>query len=350
MMKRPARLILSMICLALPTYVSATDFQITSVRKLGDATWTIAPGLVKFSPNGNLISYIHSSAIVVSDTAGAIIGEFALDGRMMKYEWIDDSQLVVMENENSRAPNPIRRLALLDLPTNTRRVVREYIRNDQSPLQKSMAFEDLFRTASGSVFTRTVSDGSLLKIDEDGDVIKPASRRGLDMQDSDMELFWGRGGLFKRRIGGKDSLWVGPRPVHPQVFLRKPSWDPELKYAIVGGTLLRLADTTFIVIDTMIGAPPEGFAQCGVELPRFNPKYPELVFNLVCYGKEKPTDHELLKERDHVALVDTENWEITLLDTLIGLTECSAPAYSPDGLSISVLSQEQIYVIRRSVK
>jgi len=81
----------------------------------------------------------------------------------------------------------------------------------------------------------------------------------------------------------------------------------------------------------MLGNPPEGFIQCGVELPRFNPHYSELVFNLVCYGKDKPTDHELLKERDRVALVDTESWEITILDSLIGLQECSAPSYSPDG-------------------
>ena len=230
MMRRmPAGLLLSMICLALPTYVSATGFQITSVRKLGDATWTIAPGLVKFSPNGYLISYYHNSSIVISDTAGVIFGEFALIGKMLKYEWLSDSQLVVMESEHSRTLRPIRRLALLDLPTNTRSVAREYIRHDDSPLQKSMAFEDLFRSASGSVFTRSVSDGNLLKIDEHGIDIRPVSRRGIDNRDTDMELFWGSGGLFKREVGGIDSMWVGPRPVHPGVFLRKPSWDPRIQ-------------------------------------------------------------------------------------------------------------------------
>ena len=164
------------------------------------------------------------------------------------------------------------------------------------------------------------------------------------------EFVWGDGGLYLKVAGSNDSNWVGPRVAPVGVFLRRPAWDKNMKYAMIGGTILRVEDTSFIVLDTILGQPPDGTYGCSVELPSLNPHFPEALFNLVCYGYESPQDHEPMIELDHIGLFDFDKNTIIILDTLIGISGCSAPAYSPDGESIALLAKGRVYIVYREMK
>ena len=344
------RLFLSLFLTLLSSYSFAVEFTVTKVIRIGDATWSVSPGVIKFSPSGQLLSFPHGSYMIVSDLEGTIRTEIPLQGRLIQYEWLNDSEIVTIERENLAPPKSLWRMNLLEVPSGQRTTIREYIRLDTSAVQKNLAFEGLTRVNSGRVFTKSVKNNKELEIGAGGALRELSENEQSNRSVPAIEFVWGNDGLYKKSVGGSDSTWVGPRPVSSRVFLTKPVWNLELTYVMHDQYLMRLQDTSIILIDTMLGPPPKGFVICDVDVPIFNPRFHEVAFNLVCYGKPTLESHELDLERDYTALLNLDTWEIVVLDSVLNLEECRAPTFAPNGVALALMSKGQVYIIQRKMK
>ena len=340
----------SFLIISLALFVSssyAADFTVTRVIRIGEGKWSIIPGQIKFSPDGSHVSFLNGPFLMVADSTGVASEVMTIQGRLLAYEWLTDSQIVALESEQLAPPRSLRRLSLVNISIGFQKVIGEYVRHSNDEAQKQNAFEGLYKTPEGMVYTKSPAQGleSIRVISQLGKLVDVGANRFNRNANPIRELVWGKDGLYLKILNTGDSTRIGPRPT-PNYML-PPVWDPEMNYAMVGGTILRIADSTFIVLDTMLGPPPQGTLRCGIELPSLNPRFREALFNLVCYGYVSQYEHEPSIELDHVGLFDLESNSIIILDTLIGVDNCSAPFYSPDGKSIALLADGIVYIVRR---
>ena len=327
--------------------IHASDFKIESVTQIGDATWDVGAGIVKFSPSGEYLSFIHSCFISIADGTGKVVAEYQIQSRVVKYEWLNDSELVVLETKRLEPPKSRWQLNYFNVPRQTRSVIREYVRHGDSEQYRARAFEDLQKTSSGQVVIREIVSDRILEITPGG---KLSDVSASPSASPDEFVFkWGDGGIYKKNIITAESSLVIQHPTSPHVALLPPVWNPDQTYIMAEPILYCLADTSTVNVDTLLPPPPPGFKVCDVDVPQFNPVYPEIVFNLVCYGLVTPDGFELDRESDQVAILSIGDWKVTPLDSLVGLSECRSPTYAPDGLAMALISKGHVYVVSRSI-
>ncbi len=90
----------------------------------------------------------------------------------------------------------------------------------------------------------------------------------------------------------------------------------------------------------MIGKRPDGTVGCGISGDLFNPKFPELVFDVGC-------DNGIDYVVNRVGTYNYETNVFMILDPLVRLAKCSSPACCPDGKKIALLSQGRVYIVYR---
>ncbi len=154
---------------------------------------------------------------------------------------------------------------------------------------------------------------------------------------------WHADGLYKIRLGADDSVRLGPTP-----FSRIgpfSAFSSDQAYAANGGVIMRLVDSTCIVLDTMSYSLPSDAQACGFAYVSFNPTRPEVLFNFSCDG-----GHAIVQDR--IGVFDCESMELEIFDSLANGANATNPVYAPDGKRIAFLDCDnyRAYIVYREVR
>ncbi len=343
-MRKLVSMLLGMAIVVSHTNSSAAELVITKVLEVGPGRSSLYEEPLKFSPDGSLLSYFSGRTLMVSDTLGNTREILQMDSNPIFYQWLNDNELVVMEHRRLGRGSDYRRMVQIEVSSNTMQVLAEHTRPPFGQTATTEPLNGPYLTTDRNVFFQQGVKHNRSPVFPIS--VNPVNRK-LFSGRVDREAVWGDDGLYLVSLGTGDSTRIGPKPHEYMPF--RPVVHPELTYVINGGTMMRIADSAFIVLDTMISSTPPGTDNCGVELPTFNPVYPEVVFNLVCYGGDEHSGIPLV-EIDHMATYDYETNEIQVLDSLINIYNCTSPCIASDGLKIGFLSGGHVYILFRDEK
>ncbi len=125
-------------------------------------------------------------------------------------------------------------------------------------------------------------------------------------------------------------------PIPPEVSL-------DGQYILMGGTMQHLADSAYIVLDTLIKQYPPKTVGCGFVFGSFNPQQSEVLFQLAC-------DDGVSYEVNRVGTFDYVRSRFQLFDTLVVGNNCIAPIYASDGRKIALICDGKAHIIYRGTK
>jgi hypothetical protein len=321
--------------------VAAGGYKITKVIEVGPG-WGPVVGPLKWSPDGDKLAYFNKGALYVSDTLGNAteIASFGMAG--YRYEWLNNEEVVV--GLHSYRQGRISYDSIFIVGTSDRSLTTAAAYSGK-PFSNPDAFIGLndgpWLTVEGNVYYSTNIDpkkGALAR----GELVFPRGRYGQKgdtvIPTEDHIFSWGEDGLYLVRCDLKDSLKIAPRPYREIHWL--PALSPDKSRYILGGTIFRFADSTYVVLDTMLGEKPKGTLGCGFLDNAFNPRFPEVIFNVSC-------DDGVSYDVSRVGFYNIQSNELSFVDPLIGINQCELPAYNPDGRRLALCSQGKVYIIYR---
>ncbi len=314
----------------------AGGYKIDRVINVGPAEWVPKERPVKFSPDGSRVAYFYQGFLRISDTLGLDYAA-SMDSTIYPvwYEWLSNDE-IIWQRQILRNVTAVRRLGIIDVNSGEERTIIE----DNQPV---------YYGASGDAGSflgphLTVEGNAYYIIDQPDifDVVIPSGEytsgnRSLAEADNHI-LLWGKDGLYMVRADLGDSTRLTRKPyarinLHPAI-----SYDRE--YILMGGLLEHLADSSYLILDTLIKDNlPTAFG-CGILYGSFNPTAPEILFQVGC-----PDDQDYLA--NHIATYDYDAELLISIDSLANLTNCVGPAYSPDGRMISFISNDTAYIAFR---
>ena len=321
--------------------VSAIDWEITKIVEVGPARWTSGSRPLKFSPDGTLLAYFDKWNLVLSDTLGVTHVVSNLQMQPRKFEWLNNEELVVLLFER-RGRSEYRRLIRIDISTGITEIIREHTRPPYGQQQTSPFIKGPSLSIEGNLFFEEKWKGSISPI------LVQSAKAETTQQTAAAEnhiLRWGKDGLYSIRIDLADSVRLGPKPYSHIPF--QPVHNTDLTWVMVGGTMMRLSDSSFVVLDTLPWVMPDSARFHEIADPSFNPHFPEVLFNHYCCDER---DDRVIFELDALATFNYVTGEWTVIDELVGMANCSSPAYAPDGCKIAFLSEGKLFILHREWK
>jgi hypothetical protein len=155
-------------------------------------------------------------------------------------------------------------------------------------------------------------------------------------------LEWKEDGLYSTRGDLQESARITTARPYRRIITRTVA-NRDFTYAIVRGTLIRFADSSLIVLGTMVKERPPGTNVCGFLRSSFNPKHPEVLFQLSC-------DDGHFYVVSSIGVFNYSTNEFSLIDPIIGIENCERPSYSPDGSHIAFESAKTVYILNREAR
>ncbi|MBU1318348.1 MAG: hypothetical protein KKH67_04040 [candidate division Zixibacteria bacterium] len=149
---------------------------------------------------------------------------------------------------------------------------------------------------------------------------------------------WGDDCLYMITGDLGDTVRFAPKPY--EYIPLEPVVSRDLSHYIVGGTMCRIVDSTYIVLDTMISDIKGDSLQCDFLYYSFIPTEPAVIFILVC-------DDDETFVLESIGSFNYETGELTIIDSIAGMEDFSIPVYSPDGEKIALLSDGKVYILYR---
>jgi hypothetical protein len=327
------------ICWGLIGYsASAGDYTIEKVIEIGPADWVPFLWPIKWSPDGTKISYFYNGYLMISDTLGNTRQVWKANTFPHKYEWLSNNE-IIMHQRFMPVNRTIVRLSIIDISTG-----QEQILVDNTPPDSNMlAVQEVEtygpeRTVEGNVYYTDEKVAGKSAIIPQSKYLAPG--KTLSVAENHI-LRWGDNGLYMVRAAMQDSTRLSRKPYDYMPL--PPIISPDHKYVMVGGTIQRIADSQFIVMDTCITDKPQKTVGCGFIFCSFNPKGNEILFQRGC------DDGESYIVRSIGTFV-LGTGRIQILDSLIHLTDCATPVYAPDGCKIAFQSNKKIYIIYRGLQ
>ena len=293
------------------------------------------------SPNGLELAYFAHNHLMICDTLGHTRKVSKIDLGPRLFEWISDQEVAIKLAEILPGGNTRYPLTVIDVNTGQTRVIEEYFRHRPPIKSGDIAIDGPLLTIEGNAYyvVKNFTDG-----------FKQTPGRYVRASVDDPRLFnngnkaenhilrWTGTGLYKINLAGTDSTRLCDQP-YPD--MRKPtdiSFDDS--HIVNGGLIVRLTDHVNIVLDTIRYDERPSPAVCGFNPITFNPAGTELVFHIEC-----DDGHQVLAEM--IGTFDYSTFEFRILDRELGLTNCTTPAYAPDGRKIALLSQGVLYIVYR---
>jgi len=319
------------------------DYVIKEVIEVGEADFVPFLGPVKWSPDGTMIAFTKNGVIKVSDTLGNIREVARLDMGVHRMDWVSNDKIAVqLKGYTGQGMATENRLSLIDVTTGIESPVHEYKTTPDYKTTPGVArASGPYKTVEGNLFytlTSSNSRGQTPTVER-----KSFSETKLESIGNNHFLRWSDSGLYMVRLDESDSTWLVSKPFRKMGLFTKVSHD--LSYALDGGQLFRLRDSVRIVLDTLLGPVPENTHSCDVSFFSFNPVADEVLFTIVCEGGVHESEFETFR----IATFDCNSFKLSIIDSLISMSNCVAPAYSPDGMKIAFQSKGKVYFLKRSL-
>jgi len=332
----------------------ADGYKVTKVVEVGPAAWIPFTGPIKWSPDGENIAYFANNYLMISDTLGIRQEILYIDSGITprRFEWVSDEDIAInLPKYTELDSNFINSIILVNISNKQVTSIAEWYDVSRSP--GNTFYEGPFLSLEGNAYYLQKTTTGRTKIAPSGrsqvaETIDNAQwllpeKSSFDKDNHCVRWFLDSG-LYKIDLFGKDSTRITPtlfRHIGPFTAV-----NSDLSWVSNGGTLIRIADSTCIVMDTIPMQLPDNVVSCGILFTSFNPKASEILFNQSCDG-EYPSGEELVVDR-----IGTFNYttnEFIILDTLIGIESCTAPVYNPDGKKIAFLDNDdyRVYIIYR---
>ena len=320
--------VMAVVFLAAHGLCLGAGYEITKVIEVGPLNRSPMIGPMKWSPDGNQVAYFAFDYLMLTDTLGKAKQVCKLDGNRRRFEWLSDREVLICTRQEYEDTIQYK-LVQVDVTTGDQSVIRQYRKGlgqyagpDQTP------FNGPYLTVEGNVYY-FASDKSPKKM------LLPTGKYGKRADPTSNSVYrMGSDGLYVVRVDGQDSVKAFSKPYADTVT----GYDRTHK--LIGGVLYDLRDSTIVVLAEQIGDYPEGTKGCGCSRSYLSPTCPEVLFNIGC---DDGVDYVV----DRIATYDYTTGTLTVLDTLIGISNCMSPAYSPDGRNIAFFADSKLYLIMR---
>jgi WD40-like Beta Propeller Repeat len=316
--------------------VDLTVLKIITVDS-ADPAPSIRP--LKWSPDGSQLSYLQQGYLMVWDTLGNINRVKEIEMAPERYEWLSIDEIIISTgslNENIST----RRLSIIDIDDGTETILKENTRDVYSPVSEdTVQFEGPFLTLEGNPYYQITDETGGLRLVIPQSKYKQNSK-AISLPENHV-LHWGKDGLYLVKADFSDSTRLAPKP-YPTVA-DAPAINLDRSYIMVGGTIERLADSVIIILDTLVKDGPPKAQGCGFHFGSFNPAAAEVLFEIGC-----PREETFIGNK--IGTFDYLSNRVTILDTLVGIDNCTFPVYAPDGRRIAFIADRQAYIIFRGEK
>ncbi len=336
----PQIILFILLLLVFPNASFALDYKITEVIEIGEADFVPFLGPLKWSPDGTKLAFFKDGILKISDTLGKVSEVTKLEVAPHKYDWISNEKIAV---HFRIFPGPSiqtqEKLVLVDVSTGKLSIIHEFdtapgYRKEPGKTTSSGPYE----TVEGNKFylyTTYNPKSGKTKVER-----KSFLEEKAESLKNNHILRWGDDGLYKVKLDESDSVWLGKKPFARMGYKQIISTD--LSYAMDGGQIFNLRDSSIIVLDTLLGEPPENTNVCGVVWFSFNPVANEVAFTISC-----DDGHNYVVHR--IATYDCVDQKLTVLDSLIGISDCATPIFSSDGRRIAFIANSKVYILVRDV-
>ena len=330
------------LCSGLPAW--GIDYEITKVVEIGPADEGFMSWPLRWSPDGKWLAYFHNGYLTLSDTLGNSHQAKKIDFFPRRYEWISNEEIVGYFDEGYASDSAWQKIIRIDIETGADTVLEQYMRYKYyHDLTGTTAFHGPWRTVGGNVYYDFYKyQGSFIKSGYIEEKRWALSAKGRKLTDNDKKLDrvlrWGKDGLYKVALDNSDSARIAPRPKVLRTGGLFPS--PDETHVFVDGLIIRIQDSAFIFLDTMLGVVPENARFCGSFSPSFCPIRSELIFQISCdsIGGERIIS-------DRIGIFDYDSIELQVLDPIANAKHITNPVFNPDGKKAAFLADCKTYII-----
>jgi hypothetical protein len=154
-------------------------------------------------------------------------------------------------------------------------------------------------------------------------------------------MVWGRDGLYDIPVSGGDSVLaierVTPKYETPPLFT---AVNRDRSCIMYSDLITCPQDRSQILLHEHMGEMPAGTTVCNFMDMSFHPTRKEVIFALTCGDGEGYII-------DKIGTYDMDTNEFVILDTLVGMTPCFWPVYSPQGNKIAYQCNGHTYIAYR---
>jgi hypothetical protein len=329
--------VLAAIFLTVP--LLAADFEITKVIEVGPADRVPFIQPIKWSPDGTRLSYFKDNWLMISDTLGRTQPVYQSTMFPQRYEWLSENEIVLLQLGRLKGGKATK-MSIIDLKTGQEDIIvdkkekfREADENDSTFYYgPRVSIEgNVYYTIEKISGKRKIIPGSKYLAKDESEILS-----------NNHFLSWGEDGVYKIRLDHTDSARIGPKP-YPYMPM-PPIMSPSGQYIVDGGTVLRLQDSTYLVLDTIVKWGVPNGVHCGINyFASFNASEDELLFQLSC-----DDGHSIYAER--AGIFKMESHEVIILDTLLNFPSVSSAVFDNRDCRIALLASQKAYIVERGQK
>lgn len=318
------------------------DFRITNIIKVGPISGGPMLRPAKWSPDGSMLAYFFSETLYISDTLGNSRSIINVDLEPRRFEWLSNNEIALKQRQLRANRDLYQVIKRIDVNSGKSVVLAEALVNASLPpseLNNQLEIDKLEKTVEGSVYysqkSRISKAFSLVESPE------TSKNDSIIRAGNEHFLRTGTDALYFVQMDQKDSIKISNKPYEGYMGLPL-NLSQDRKYIMFGGNIVRLEDDQLIILDTLavVQDKPVGTFGCGFLDGDFNPVASEVTFRLSC-----DDGHSIVVDR--IGIFDYSTNEFVFLDSLLGLSNCRRPAYSPDGKRISFISNGVLYFMVR---
>jgi len=327
------------VCL-LCTTTTALDFEITKVIEVGPMYGGAGINPVQWSPDGTKLAYFNDGYLMLADTLGNTEQVAEIDLPPRRFVWVSNNEVMVYQRRFMSDGYILDRMSLVIIETGGVQTL-ENIKHGRWENHSPREFWGPFLTVEGNAFYYVTVEGAR------SIQMAPSLPAAKATPEHNHIIRAGEDALYTVQVDFKDSTQIfnkryGQHRWHHMigVYLSK-----DRTHVISGGTITRLVDNKKIILDTLsiVQDKPEGTVVCGFGAVSLNPKFTEVAFRLSCDDGESYSI-------DRMGVFDYSTYEFTILDSLVGLSNCTRPTYAPDGMRMAFLSKGNVYILNREMK